>query len=444
MKIQLPYDVNDIINLLASHGYEAFAVGGCIRDSILGLKPEDWDITTSAKPNEVKKVFRRTVDTGIEHGTVTVLIGNNSYEVTTYRIDGEYVDNRHPTSVEFTSDLANDLMRRDFTINAMAYNEHDGLVDLFGGIKDLEKGIIRCVGNPIHRFEEDALRILRAFRFSAQLNFNIEEETYQAACNKKENLKNISAERIRTELNKLIISHHPERLIDLYDAGITKIILREFDTLMETRHPILDESLGTYTIRTLQALDKLIEDNKEIVLSKKLNLSTRWTLVLHQLKTKEANSQDNRSKNPAKGVLRKLKFDNETIDKTCRLINWIDISFTLSDYGMRKAINQIGKDLIEALFIVKLARIKAFPAYVNIESQADLLRAWDIYKSIVGRGDCTDLSMLDINGKDLIALGYKPGKSLGNTLDYLLDQVLEDPSLNHKNILEELARKYLR
>ncbi|NLJ90169.1 MAG: CCA tRNA nucleotidyltransferase [Clostridiales bacterium] len=444
MKIQLPNDVNDIINLLASHGYEAFAVGGCIRDSILGLKPEDWDITTSAKPNEVKKVFRRTVDTGIEHGTVTVLIGNNSYEVTTYRIDGEYVDNRHPTSVEFTSDLANDLMRRDFTINAMAYNEHDGLVDLFGGIKDLEKGIIRCVGNPIHRFEEDALRILRAFRFSAQLNFNIEEETYQAACNKKENLKNISAERIRTELNKLIISHHPERLIDLYDAGITKIILREFDTLMETRHPILDESLGTYTIRTLQALDKLIEDNKEIVLSKKLNLSTRWTLVLHQLKTKEANSQDNRSKNPAKGVLRKLKFDNETIDKTCRLINWIDISFTLSDYGMRKAINQIGKDLIEALFIVKLARIKAFPAYVNIESQADLLRAWDIYKSIVGRGDCTDLSMLDINGKDLIALGYKPGKSLGNTLDYLLDQVLEDPSLNHKNILEELARKYLR
>ncbi len=434
MKIKLPEDVNDIINLLTSHGYEAYAVGGCIRDSLLGLKPEDWDITTSAKPYEVKKVFKRTVDTGIKHGTVTVLYGKDGYEVTTYRIDGEYEDNRHPKSVEFTSDLANDLKRRDFTINAMAYNNHDGLVDLFGGMEDLKKGVIRCVGNPLHRFEEDALRILRAFRFSAQLNFNIEEETYQAACLRKENLQNISAERIRTELNKLLISHHPEKLIDIYKSGISAIILWEFDSLMKTPHPNLkDESLGSYAVKTLQALDKLVETNIEISLNDKLNLSSKWTLLLHQL-TGDSNN--------AKRVLRRLKFDNETIDKTRRLVNWIDIPFTLTDYGMRKAINQIGGDLIEGLFIVKTAKLKAF-SKGSKESQDDLFEAWDIYKKIVERGDCTDLSKLEINGKDLIALGYKPGKSLGSTLEYLLDQVLKDPSLNQKDILKEIAKNYL-
>ena len=228
MKIKLPDGVNDIINVLIKHGYEAYAVGGCVRDSILNIHPEDWDITTSAKPEDVKEVFRRTVDTGIKHGTVTVLYKEDSYEVTTYRIDGEYEDNRHPKSVEFTSNLANDLRRRDFTINAMAYNKQEGLVDLYKGMEDLKKGIIRCVGNPVHRFEEDALRILRAFRFSAQLNFKIEEESYKAACLQKENLRNISAERIRTELNKLILSSHPEKLIDLYHAKISKIILPEF------------------------------------------------------------------------------------------------------------------------------------------------------------------------------------------------------------------------
>ncbi len=452
MKIQLPTEVNDIISLLTSNGFEAFAVGGCIRDSMLGFQPEDWDITTSAKPYEVKRVFHRTVDTGIKHGTVTVLTDNNSYEVTTYRIDGEYEDNRHPKSVEFTSDLANDLRRRDFTINAMAYNNQDGLVDLFGGIKDLEKGIIRCVGNPLHRFEEDALRILRAFRFSAQLDFSIEEKTYQAACNKKANLQNISAERIRTELNKLLISHHPEKLFELYMSGITEIILGEFNIMMNTPYPGLQgESLGSYAIKTLQALDKIIDTDKEIILDDKLNLSTKWTLLLNQVKVKEDlgsydnqdNLNDQTSSSLARSILRRLKFDNETIENTSHLINWIDTPFTLSNYGMRKAINQIGQDLMEPLFIVKTAKLKAFPGHKESESKTHLSQAWEIYINIKEQGDCTDLSKLRINGRDLIGLGYKPGKSLGNTLDYLLDLVLRDPTLNQNSLLLEIARKDL-
>ena len=211
MKIQLPEKVNTIIQTLQEHGYEAYAVGGCVRDSILARRPEDWDITTSAKPEEIKKLFRRTVDTGIEHGTVTVLIGKDSFEVTTYRIDGVYEDSRHPKEVIFTNQLEEDLRRRDFTINAMAYNDEVRLVDAFGGMKDLNHHLIRCVGNAEERFSEDALRILRAVRFSAQLDFPIEEQTAEAVKKLTPSLKNISAERIQVELVKLLTSNHPEK-----------------------------------------------------------------------------------------------------------------------------------------------------------------------------------------------------------------------------------------
>ena len=213
MKIELPKKVLFIINNLQLHGYEAFAVGGCVRDSILARRPQDWDITTSAKPEEIKKLFRRTIDTGIEHGTVTVLFGKDSFEVTTYRIDGAYEDSRHPKEVQFTNRLEEDLRRRDFTINAMAYNDQVRLVDVFGGMQDLNHHLIRCVGDPEERFSEDALRILRAVRFSAQLNFPIESATADAIRKLAPNLQNISAERIQAELVKLLVSPHPERIV---------------------------------------------------------------------------------------------------------------------------------------------------------------------------------------------------------------------------------------
>lgn len=428
MKIKLPDGVNDIINVLIKHGYEAYAVGGCVRDSILNIHPEDWDITTSAKPEDVKEVFRRTVDTGIKHGTVTVLYKEDSYEVTTYRIDGEYEDNRHPKSVEFTSNLANDLRRRDFTINAMAYNKQEGLVDLYKGMEDLKKGIIRCVGNPVHRFEEDALRILRAFRFSAQLNFKIEEESYKAACLQKENLRNISAERIRTELNKLILSSHPEKLIDLYHAKISKIILPEFDLMMHTKnYKIPEETVGSFVIKAIQTLEKSDlnrENDSELIL--------RWTLLLHELEGTQVRK-----------ILKKLKFDNNTIEKVSRLIRWIHIPFDLSPYGIRKAINEVGIDIFEELFIVKRIILSIFDKDYYKEKLRSLNVSYDIYKDVLADGDCIHLSMLKVDGRDLINIGYKPGKELGRTLNILLDLVLKNPSLNKKLTLLEKAKEYL-
>lgn len=223
-KIEIPKSVKLIINVLEENGFEAFAVGGCVRDTILGRNPQDWDITTSALPEQVKALFNRTIDTGIQHGTVTVMIKRVGYEVTTYRVDGEYNDGRHPDSVEFTSNLIEDLKRRDFTINAMAYNPTVGLIDAFDGIGDIERKLIKCVGVAEERFGEDALRILRAVRFSAQLGFEIENDTMKAIEKLAPTLEKISAERIRVEMEKLIVSNHPDKLITAYKSGITKVI----------------------------------------------------------------------------------------------------------------------------------------------------------------------------------------------------------------------------
>ena len=225
MRIELPEKVEGIIQTLMQAGYEAYAVGGCVRDSLLGKEPKDWDITTSAKPEEVKRLFPKTIDTGILHGTVTVMSGREGFEVTTYRIDGKYEDSRHPKEVTFTPNLLEDLKRRDFTINAMAYNESTGLVDEFDGIGDLKRGVIRCVGEAEQRFKEDALRMMRAVRFAAQLGFSIDEDTKEAICKLAPTLKNISAERIQVELVKLLESDHPEEMRTLYETGITAVML---------------------------------------------------------------------------------------------------------------------------------------------------------------------------------------------------------------------------
>ena len=235
MTIEMPEKVKYIIKTIQAAGFDAYAVGGCVRDSLLGRTPNDWDITTLATPMQVKKLFPRTVDTGIQHGTVTVLLEKEGFEVTTYRIDGDYEDGRHPKEVSFTANLTEDLKRRDFTINAMAYNETSGLVDVFDGVKDLEKGIIRCVGNPKERFTEDALRMLRAIRFSAQLGYEIEENTKAAIKELAPTLHRISAERIQAEMIKLMVSPHPDYLRIAYDTGVTKVFSR--NGIRRWRHP---------------------------------------------------------------------------------------------------------------------------------------------------------------------------------------------------------------
>ena len=441
MKVELPQQVDYIINELTKHGYEAYAVGGCVRDSILGKEPEDWDITTSAKPLEVKQIFRRTIDTGIQHGTVTVMLDKEGYEVTTYRVDGEYEDSRHPKTVEFTANLVEDLKRRDFTINAMAYNEQEGVVDVFNGLLDIQYGIIRCVGSASDRFDEDALRILRAVRFSAQLGFDIDSNTLQAAGEKAEKLNNISAERIRVELTKLLLSEHPEKLITAYEIGITAIILPEFTAMMKTEqrnsHHIY--SVGIHTIKAVEA----VGDNKML----------RWAMLLHDVakpicKSVGIDGEDHFYKHSGKGaemtkkILRRLKFDNETIETVTRLVKWHDYRFTLTPANMRKAANKIGEDSMELLFEVKRADILAQNPATQDEKLTKLSKAIELYQCIQRKKECINLKMLEINGKDLLELGYRPGIKIGETLNKLLELVLENPELNEKEILLDKAMQY--
>ena len=451
MRFHIPRKVNDIIEELMRNGFEAYAVGGCVRDMLLGREPEDWDITTSATPQEVKKIFRRTVDTGILHGTVTVLMDKEHYEVTTYRLDGEYEDNRHPKQVSFTSSLSEDLKRRDFTMNAMAYNEKEGFVDLFGGMEDLQKGLIRCVGSPKERFDEDALRILRAVRFSAQLGFTIEAETLKAIREKCDNLKNISAERIRVELTKLLFSDHPDRLRDLYQVGITRVILPEFDAMMATPQKNIHHiyNVGEHTIKAVEEVAGKLEEQRY---STRERTILRWTMLLHDVEKPGTITVGKDGQNhfyghqekgtaTAKNILRRLKFDNDTIDTVTHLIRWHDYRFVLTPAGMRKAAAKIGRESMQLLFEVNRADTSAKNPKYTGEKFERIEQARKLYQETVDREECVSLKELQINGKDLIELGLKPGRGLGEILDHLLARVLEKPELNEKAALLTLAKE---
>lgn len=449
MNFIIPEKVNMIINELMEHGHEAYAVGGCVRDMILSREPEDWDITTSALPQEVKKIFRRTVDTGIQHGTVTILMDKEHFEVTTYRLDGEYEDNRHPKEVSFTSNLTEDLKRRDFTINAMAYNEKEGLVDLFGGTQDIKRGIIRCVGSAEERFDEDALRILRAVRFSAQLGFEIEEETMTAIKEKVSHLTSISAERIRVELTKLLISKHPDRLRTLYETGITGVILPEFDRMMTTPQKNIHHiyNVGEHTIKAVEEVADPLTNERFLPADRVI---LRWTMLLHDIEKPGTISFGKDGQNhfyghqekgaiTAKIILRRLKFDNDTMDAVTHLIRWHDYRFVLTPAGMRKAASKIGKEYMELLFEVNRADTSAKNPANNAEKYEKLKEARRLYNEILAKKECVNLKELAVNGKDLIEQGYKPGKEIGETLKKLLELVLEKPELNRKEALLDLV-----
>lgn len=438
MELRIPEKAEIILHTLEEAGYEAYVVGGCVRDSILGRSPDDWDITTSAKPEEVKALFRRTVDTGLIHGTVTVMLDKEGFEVTTYRVDGEYEDGRHPKEVSFTASLEEDLKRRDFTINAMAYNPKRGLVDLFGGVQDMENRIIRCVGNPLERFTEDALRILRAVRFSAQLGFSIEGETLKAISVLAPNLKYVSAERIQVEPLKLLVSPHPDYLRTAYEAGITKEILPEFDRCMETEQntPHHCYNVGEHTLHSLLNIraDKVL----------------RLTMLLHDfgkpvVKRTDEDGRDHFKTHGPEGekmavsILRRLKMDNDTIRKVRSLIKWHDYRPKGEAVSVRKAISLIGEELFPLYLEVQKADILAQSAYRREEKLARLTAVSALYEEILDRGQCISLKTMALTGRDLIDAGYTPGKELGEILEKLLVHVLENPEDNKKEILLKLA-----
>ncbi|MGN1266719.1 MAG: CCA tRNA nucleotidyltransferase [Dorea sp.] len=434
ININLPEKVNTIITTLHAHGYEAYAVGGCVRDSVLGRIPGDWDITTSAMPEETKVLFEKTFDTGIEHGTITVLLDKEGFEVTTYRIDGKYEDSRHPSEVTFTRCLQEDLLRRDFTINAMAYNEKDGLVDIFGGIEDLRQKTIRCVGNATARFSEDALRILRGVRFAAQLGFDIEEETRKGMEELAPTLSKISAERIQVELVKMLTSNRPGLLRDAYELGITKIILPEFDEMMKTEqeNPHHMYNVGEHTICAMENIrsDKIL----------------RLTMLLHDigkpvLKTIDENGVAHFKKHAvesevfAKKILRRLKFDNDTINKVTKLVFYHDYRMPATAKNVRRAMNKIGEDLFPYYMEVRRADVLAQSSYEREEKIKNLDDIEKIYTEIIEKRQCVSLKNLAVTGKDLIAAGMKPGKEIGQKLDELLELVIENPEMNEKDLL---------
>lgn len=425
--IHIPPAAEEIIGKLNKHGFEAYVVGGCVRDALLGREPGDWDITTSAKPEQVKAIFGRTIDTGIKHGTVTILRGRIGYEVTTYRIDGEYEDGRHPKSVEFTPDLVEDLKRRDFTMNAMAYNGEDGLVDVFGGQQDMKARLIRCVGRAEDRFTEDALRILRALRFAAQLDFEIEAETEAAVRKLAPNLVHVSKERIQTELTKLLLSEHPDRMQRVFDCGAAAYVSDTFAKL----------------------------EPEKIAVSPRLPATKRlrWAALLrHQ------------SAEDAERVLRELKLDNDTIASVGTLVEWWRQPLGQTQADIRRVMSRMSPELFNELLRLKTEILRYYelpqnagksegsesasacdgkpdkevPDYDRIPETAEQLA--DILAAAAGiraRGDCISLKTLAVTGGDLLAAGMKPGREIGAVLERLLEMVLECPERNTK---EELMR----
>lgn len=438
MQIQLPEKVREIIQKLEDAGYEAYAVGGCVRDSLLGRIPDDWDITTSAAPYQVKQIFRRTIDTGIQHGTVTVMVDKEGFEVTTYRIDGEYEDSRHPKEVIFTKNLVEDLKRRDFTINAMAYNDRSGIVDVFGGMADLERGIIRCVGEAKERFTEDALRIMRAVRFSAQLGYEIESHTKEAIIELSPNLVNISAERIQTELVKLVVSQHPDYLRTAYDLGITKIILPELDAAFETmqNNPHHIYNVGEHQLCCM--------------LNVRADKSLRLAALLHDIgkpvtKETDENGIDHFRGHQAVGeemaadILRRLKFDNDTITKVKKYVRYHDYPIEMTSKAVRKAINEIGEEYFSQILEIKYADMMAQSMYQREQKEQHLEKIKELYREILDRNECVSLKTLAITGKELMALGVPQGKEIGVILKKLLDEVMEHPQNNTKEYLTEIV-----
>ena len=486
--IDLPEDVTTIIEKLEGAGFEAFAVGGCVRDSILGREPGDWDITTSARPESIKSLFRRTVDTGIEHGTVTVLMGSRSYEVTTYRIDGEYADLRHPKEVLFTASLEEDLKRRDFTINAMAYNESTGLVDLFDGMGDLDRHLVRCVGDPNERFNEDALRILRAVRFAAQLDFGIEEGTRNAIRGHAVNLAAVSKERILVELTKLICSAHIEKTEDLRKLGLDPYLAEHFgmismDNLMELKaQASTDEAKKAWgfaaetsawirqktekagadeedqsAIPAEAADGPKVTGNAGVPMDNVLALFGLPTSKAAAVQTEEktdaatddrfaafdlsrAVTADKRyirfgfllqgmDRQNAAQLLKSLKADNITLKQGALLAEMSLKPLPTDRYALKKVLVTMKPELFRDLLYIKLAS-SGTALYKASCADEDIREVITVFEDIMEAGEPVYISDLVLTGNDLISLGAAEGPEIGEILNRMLDAVQKDPQIN--------------
>jgi len=436
--INPPDRVRHIMQTLRQKGHEAYAVGGCVRDALSGKTPEDWDIATSALPEMVKELFPKTADTGLKHGTVTVMLDGEAFEVTTFRIDGRYEDRRHPERVEFTGRLEDDLSRRDFTVNSMAWSEKSGLIDPFGGREDLTAKRIRAVGHPNERFNEDALRMLRAVRFAARLGFDIDEQTLEGISANRALIVNISSERIREELNGILTAAYPMKFRLLRDTGLLKLIMPEIDALFDTaqNNPHHIYNVGDHSLHAVAA----IENDKCL----------RWAMLLHDAgkavtKTTDEDGIDHFYGHPARSVgisealLKRLKFDNRSMERILRLIRFHDREILLRPKAVVKAVYAVGDDIFMDLLKVKMADMAAQNPSKLQKGIEYILGIERIYTQLKEEHYCFSLKDLAVDGNDLIAMGFREGKEIGKTLTFLFEKVLEEPALNEKEKLKELA-----
>lgn len=441
MNINLPSDVKRIISLIEENNHEAFVVGGCVRDSLMGITPHDWDICTNALPNEVQRIFSsfNTFDAGIKHGTVSVVLNDSVYEITTFRIDGEYCDNRHPQEVEFTSDIESDLARRDFTVNAIAYNEKCGIVDPFNGINDIKLKAIRCVGNPEERFNEDALRIMRALRFASTYDMSIEINTANSIIKCAHLLNNIASERISDELNKLVCGKNCEYILRRF-REVFAVIIPEIAVMFgydqHTKHH--NKTLWRHTTCAMSLIDA------EPLL--------RMTMLLHDIGKPLACKQDPDGTCHFKGhpkfsaaiaetILNRLKYPKDFIETCLILIKFHDVRFSDNKRQIKRVMNYIGKERMPLLMKVQYADMMSQSMYKREEKLFHFQQFSTAFDEIIENEECFSLKDLNINGHDLIRLGITDGKQIGATLKKLLDSVIDGKTENEKNALIERAKE---
>lgn len=443
MEIHIPTGARKIIARLEQHGYEAYIVGGCVRDSLMGKRPSDWDICTSARAEEMMALFedKRVIPTGIQHGTLTILAEDGAYEVTTFRIDGEYLDHRHPKSVAFTRELAEDLSRRDFTINAMAWHPERGLIDLFGGVEDLRDRLVRAVGDPVQRFNEDGLRMLRMVRFATVLDFDYDPATYDAVRKQGHLLQYISKERIQVELNKILLAAHPARgLEDLYTLGMYPYII-----------PMMCHTVGFAQRGSHHFLD-VFEHSLLAVGVIAPELVLRLTMLLHDIgkpfvwDSSESLSYDRFDDHAAVSaklagkILRDLKYDNATRKDVIELIAHHNDILLPDPVNVRRALARLGEVQTRRLVQVKVADLIAHDLAGEREKILALFaEISDIIDEVVARGDCTSVKALAIGGQDMMALGLS-GRAIGQMLNAALELVLEKPEMNTRETLLNWVR----
>ena len=439
--MELSENAKKIISVLENSGFEAYAVGGCVRDSLLGKNPTDFDIATSAKPEEIKAVFKNehVIETGIKHGTVTVLMEGEPFEITTFRIDKNYSDNRHPEEVEFTSSLEEDLARRDFTINSLAYTEKTGIIDLFGGIFDLEHGIIRAVGEPEKRFNEDALRIMRALRFASVLGFEIEENTAKAIFESRLLLKNVSAERIFSELQKLLCGKNAAKIL-LEHAETFFVIIPELSVLKS-----FDQRHFRHHLDAFEHTAAVLEN-----VPPKVHL--RFAALFHDISKPLCQSIDEngtghyyghaqKSAEMAESVLIRLKADSETIKKVCELVRRHEDRFEPNPKNVKRLLGKIGPELFEDLLSLMEADESGKREEFRLEKSVfEEFRR--IEKEILDKNECFSLKNLAISGKDLISKGFEPGPEMGKILENLLEKVMDGEIPNEKEKLLAFINMY--